>query len=340
MEKSLKSSLAKKAATSVNLSGKTFSKELIVKILGYLNKNQLDTVAKVNSQFSNLVQETTLKMATNNTSSAVSLASSSLPALSTVIESISFPPPAAIQTTLPCVVTTVAPNLRMCLPVESTIRVPVIPEAMPMIVTVPDVVLAASTPMLDTHGVPLLDTDGLEKKSEEQVVQISQVLAGYAPSYAHDYVPPEVNMASVTTFANTISFNVSRYPNLTDIMDSKTYNLKKREFASSHSNAAGSRQKTSNNEPWNSTHPPVEKALLDLQYIPAEYGRDDIGKHSVTVSAAKNITIVRPEVLASGRLLTHMSPVTNTSQASQTRVTSTRAPTLSMPPTTCEGAGK
>jgi len=194
-----------------------------------------------------------------------------------------------------------------------------------MIVTVPDVVLGNGVPdeMLDTNGAPMLDTNGLEKKSE--VVQISQVLAGYAPSYAHDYVPAEVNIASVTTFANTISFNVSRYPNLTDIIDSKTYNLKKREFASSHGN--GSKHKAVN-QPWNiSTNPPTEKALFDLQYIPAEYGRDDFGKHSVTVSAAKNISIVRPEVLASGRLLTHMSPVTNTSQASQTRVTSTRAPT-------------
>lgn len=330
MENSVATSKATKAATSetsqtsVSLDGKSFSKELIVKILGYLNKNELDTVSKVNSQFGNLVQETTLKMASKNSSDCVTVTSASLPALSTVIESISFPPPAAIQTTLPCVVTTVAPNLRMCLPVESTIRIPVIPEAMPMIVTVPDVTVTVAADK--NGGAPLFDTNGVEKKSE--VVQISQVLAGYAPSYAHDYVPPEVNMASVTTFANTISFNVSRYPNLTDIMDSKTYNLKKREFALSHaSHGEDARSKEKAVNKILAINPPVEKALMDLQYIPAEYGRDDFGKHSVTVSAAKNIAIVKPEVLASGRLLTHMSPVTNTSQASTTRVTSSRAPT-------------
>jgi len=300
---------ATKAQTSVSLSGKTFSKELVVRILGYLGQEELQTMSKVNSQFSNLVEETSLKAVSNNGSTKLPTTAAALPALSTVIESISFPPPAAIQTTLPCVVTTVAPNVKISLPAESKVIMPMLPEAMPMIVTVPDVVPvpAKTAPVQSTDG-------GVEKKSE--VVQINQVLPGYAPSYAHDYVPPEVNYNTVTTFANTISFNVSRYPNLTDIMDSKTYNQKKQELE-----RAGSKEKE---EPAVPAHTTQHNAW-DLQYIPAEYGRDDYGKHSVTVSAAKNIAIVKPEVLASGRLLTHMSPVTDTSQAASCSVTQSGA---------------
>jgi hypothetical protein len=306
VESTVKSS--KSPSSVVTLSGKSFSKDLVVRILSYLSPEELKNMSKVNSQFTSLVKETTSKQASSSNGSSTNklpTTAASLPALSTVIESIPFPPPAAIQTTLPCAVTTVAPNVKFSLPVESKVIVPILPEAMPMIVTVPDVVAFAP------KTAPVQSSDGTEKKSE--VVQINQVLPGYAPSYAHDYVPPEVNMTTVSTFANTISFNVSRYPNLTDIMDSKTYNQKKQEL-----------EKVDCSEKEAPTLPPhttVHNAW-DLQYIPAEYGRDDTGKHSVTVSAAKNIAIVKPEVLASGRLLTHMSPVTDTSQAANCSVTS------------------
>lgn len=80
-----------------------------------------------------------------------------------------------------------------------------------------------------------------EKDKSKEIVEISQVLPGYARSYAVDYVPNEVRMLSwrskldfiidvfqvnnhsFSTFANTISFNISRYPTPVEITDSKNY---------------------------------------------------------------------------------------------------------------------
>merc|ERR1719445_2591488 len=84
---------------------------------------------------------------------------------------------------------------------------PVLPETVPLIAQVPDVVA----------------TTQQEKDKPKEIVEISQVLPGYARSYAVDYVPNEVNNHSFSTFANTISFNISRYPTLVEITDSKNY---------------------------------------------------------------------------------------------------------------------
>ena len=54
---------------------------------------------------------------------------------------------------------------------------PVLPEAVPLIAQVPDVVA----------------TTQQEKDKPKEIVEISQVLPGYARSYAVDYVPNEVS---------------------------------------------------------------------------------------------------------------------------------------------------
>ena len=55
---------------------------------------------------------------------------------------------------------------------------PVLPETVPLIAQVPDVVA----------------TTQQEKDNPKEIVEISQVLPGYARSYAVDYVPNEVKL--------------------------------------------------------------------------------------------------------------------------------------------------
>jgi len=281
----------KTSEACATLSGKKISKEIMIKIFSYLTPNELQKVSHVSTYFSKLVKHPTLQLETSSCCAMTALTTATMPSLSTVMESIPFPPPAAIQTTM-AVVTTVSNPLKVSLPVESKITVPVLPESLPLIAEVPDVVPQ-------------------EKEEEKDVVKISQVLAGYAPSYAHDYFPPEVNKQSVATFANTISFNVSRYPTITEITDSKSYHRSRKESEKNGQTKEASdhvkkRKKKADEVPKKTEH---GQGRGSLQYIPAEYGREDHAKQIVTVSAAKTVTIVRPEVLASGRLLTHMSPV-------------------------------
>ena len=101
-----------------------------------------------------------------------------------LLKAIPFPPPAVLQTTLPAETRVIpAPQYSTILPESTKILLPVLPETVPLIAQVPDVV-ATSEPK----------EKGQEKaeKSVKEVVEISQVLPGYAPSYAGDYVPNEV----------------------------------------------------------------------------------------------------------------------------------------------------
>ena len=61
-------------------------------------------------------------------------------------------------------------------------------QTVPLIAQVPDVVTTSGT----AEGC----TGDTEKpgKSAKGIVQISQILPGYAPSYAQDYVPTEVRI--------------------------------------------------------------------------------------------------------------------------------------------------
>ena len=101
-----------------------------------------------------------------------------------LLKAIPFPPPAVLQTTLPTETRVIpAPQYSTILPESTKILLPVLPETVPLIAQVPDVVATSEA------------KPGQEKADNKvkEVVEISQVLPGYAPSYAGDYVPNEVN---------------------------------------------------------------------------------------------------------------------------------------------------
>ena len=99
-------------------------------------------------------------------------------------KAIPFPPPAVLQTTLPAETRVIpAPQYSTILPEQTKILLPVLPETVPLIAQVPDVVATS-------------ESKGHQEKERtvKEVVEISQVLPGYAPSYAGDYVPNEVKI--------------------------------------------------------------------------------------------------------------------------------------------------
>ena len=97
-----------------------------------------------------------------------------------LLKAIPYPPPAVLQTSLPIQTTvTPVPQYSTIIPESTKIMLPVLPETVPLIAQVPDVVATASTQQ--------------EKDNPKEIVEISQVLPGYARSYAVDYVPNEVN---------------------------------------------------------------------------------------------------------------------------------------------------
>ncbi len=77
-----------------------------------------------------------------------------------------------------------SPQYSTILPESTKILLPVLPETVPLIAQVPDVVATS---------------EEKAEKTGKEVVEISQVLPGYAPSYAGDYVPNEVT--TMTTYS-------------------------------------------------------------------------------------------------------------------------------------------
>ena len=220
-------------------------------------------------------------------------------------KAIPFPPPAVLQTTLPAQTTVIpAPQYSTILPQSTKILLPVLPETVPLIAQVPDVVTTA----------PQNNSD---KDSDKEIVEISQVLPGYARSYAGDYVPNEVNHHSFSTFANTISFNVSRYPTPVESTNSKDYNE-----ASSADTVTGTGQTAEDGVKnldiaradtceQGASQPGQDNG--NIEYKPAEYFRGVPTSHlAQSMVVSKAITNVKPEVLASGRILTHMTPIPST----------------------------
>jgi len=189
------------------------------------------------------------------------------------------PIPAAFATTISEITTVQTGEVFNTIPENSQIVIPVLPECVPLIAEVPDVV---------TETRP--GTTKPATTNEE--VKISQVLPGYAPSYASDYVPSEVNTNSYNSFVNTISFNVSRYPTLTEITDSKNYS--KKEDAKKKDDKDASKQDKQ-----------YEKKTFD--YVPAEYLTGQDTKVNRGKVYQTSCTMVAPEVLNSGRVLTTMS---------------------------------
>jgi len=211
---------------------------------------------------------------------------SRLPALSEVI-SAQFPVPAALATTIPEDQMIVDPGAvgssTFTVPENSRIVVPVLPECIPLIARVPDVVCTD----------PAQSTD-----ESKEVVKISQVLPGYAPSYAGDYIPEEVNNQSFNSFVNTMSFNVSRYPTLSEVTASKDYSK----------DAKRSKPSTSADKPTSTTNTITTQKL---DYIPAEYftgqGSLQPSLHAGGCVMSQSIRMVPPDVLSSGRVMTNMS---------------------------------
>ena len=134
-----------------------------------------------------LHQVNTANIQMNNSLLIISSPHSQLPELQ---KAIPFPPPAVlsvtiihiwifvwyrdVQATLPAQTTVIpSPQFSTILPQSTKILLPVLPETVPLIAQVPDVVKV--------------------KEDVKEIVEISQVLPGYARSYAGDYVPNEVS---------------------------------------------------------------------------------------------------------------------------------------------------
>jgi hypothetical protein len=288
----------------IEMTGMKVPKSVLLHIFSFLDRTSLGNVAQVSKIFNLLRRHPSLR------SSNYSGPHAALPVMQKVIP---FPPPAVLQTTLPQVTTVnPAPHISTTLPKSTNVIVPVLPETVPMIAQVPDVVTRGS----DNKG---------DAKEGKEVVQISQVLPGYAPSYANDYVPPLVNDHSFSTFANTISFNVSRYPTLSEVTDSKKYTDKKKEKKDSKEDKEDCDRGTVNGD-TNSRDSmlddsqdgvkstvsvcPTEHGQTTLEYVPAEYFRGANCDQTISVAAAPmSVGFVKPDVLASGRLLNCMTPV-------------------------------
>lgn len=276
-----------KGSDPVEMAGVKVPKSVVLHIFSFLvDKTTLSSVAQVSKMFNLLRRHPSLR------SPNYSGPHAALPVLQKVIP---FPPPAVLQTTLPQVTTVnPAPHITTTLPKSTNVIVPVLPETVPMIAQVPDVVTRGS----DSKG---------DKHEGKEVVQLSQILPGYAPSYANDYVPPLVNDHSFSTFANTISFNVSRYPTLSEVTDSKKYTDKQKEEKDKTEKDSDSKSK---DDEVHVCVSPTRHSQTTLEYVPAEYFRGVDSDQINSVSRShQSVGYVKPDVLASGRLLNCMTPV-------------------------------
>lgn len=297
---------------SIEICHRKVPKSVMVQVFQCLDKTTLKVASQVSRSFNHLSKHPSLSV-----SAMYSGPNNFLPELQAVIP---FPPPAVLQTTLPNVTTVnPAPQYSTVLPESTKVILPVLPETVPLIAQVPDVV---------TTSIPASVTKSGEAEAPvaKEIVQISQVLPGYAPSYAQEYVPAEVNSHSFSAFANTISFNVSRYPTLLEMTNSKDYEKQKKlnkakkdlkvetkvtdADALKGVKAGGINMATSSD--------------TNLEYVPAEYFRGVANNSIQTVSASGSVSYVKPDVLASGRVLTYMTPVPSGSLTT----TSTTLPTV------------
>lgn len=215
------------------------------------------------------------------------LVKNTLPDLTEVLDPMAAVP-ALLTTTVPQDTVITTHGTTFTVPGNTQIVVPLLPESIVQLAKVPDVV---STEAEGAGGKPV------------EVVKISQLLPAYPPSYAPDYMPSEVNSQSFSNFANTISFNISRYPALSEVTDSKKYS------SDSAKNAAdGPYVGRTAQESQLSSHVATSIPNAQVEYVPAEYMRGADSNCSQTVSASQSVVQVKPEVLSSGRILTNMTP--------------------------------
>ena len=148
----------------------------------------------------------------------------------------------------------------------------------------------------------------------------------------------QVNNHSFSTFANTISFNISRYPTPVEITDSKDYQGPDK--ASQNSvKPKGTENGVKRTDEAETVLASVTTAGdTNIEYVPAEYFRGvdthqvaqsgeisvsqstppSLSRPFISVSVSKAVTFVKPEVLASGRILTHMTPLPSASTMTST----------------------
>ena len=150
----------------------------------------------------------------------------------------------------------------------------------------------------------------------------------------------QVNNHSFSTFANTISFNISRYPTPVEITDSKDYHGPDKPAQSSdrQNGVENGVRRTDETEAVTASVTTAGGGDTNIEYVPAEYFRG-VDTHQVaqsgeraklqpspssyplrlfSVSVSKAVTFVKPEVLASGRILTHMTPLPSASTMTST----------------------
>jgi len=299
---------------SIEICHRKVPKSVMVLVFQCLDKATLKVASQVSKSFNSLSKHPSL-----GKGSMYSGPNTCLPQLQEVIP---FPPPAVLQTTLPNVTTVIpVPQYSTVLPESTKVLLPVLPETVPLIAQVPDVV-TTSVPAEEKVG----DAGGVAVAKPKEIVQISQVLPGYAPSYAQEYVPTEVNSHSFSAFANTISFNVSRYPTLLEMTNSKDYEKQK---SLNNAKEASKNTKESTDDSLK-TVKHTTSADSNIEYVPAEYFRGAENGSIQTVSASGSISFVKPDVLASGRVLTYMTPVPSLALIT----TSTTMPTVAHETTT------
>jgi len=303
---------------SIEICHRKVPKSVMMQVFQCLDKATLKAASQVSKSFHDLSKHPTLFLGRT-----YSGPNNCLPRLQAVIP---FPPPAVLQTTLPNVTTvTPAPQYSTVLPESTKVLLPVLPETVPLIAQVPDVV-TTSIPAETVEGDACVP--GVAKAKE--IVQISQVLPGYAPSYAQEYVPTEVNSHSFSAFANTISFNVSRYPTLVEMTDSKDYE-KQKSRNTAKDVTKDTKEKTG--DALKTVKPGLTTSSdSNLEYVPAEYFRGAENNSIQTVSASGSVSFVKPDVLASGRVLTYMTPVPSVSLIT----TSSTIPSVSTDTTTAK----
>jgi hypothetical protein len=248
-------------------------KEVLHHIFSYLDNPSLASACLASRSLRQIGTQIFKKRKTDLDMDPRKLEENTLPDLREII-SPNAAVPAALATTIPEVLTlhTDRENV-VTVPQNAQIVVPVLPECIPLIAKVPDVV--STEP---------------ENKGEPQEVKISQVLPGYPPSYASDYIPEQINSHSFNSFVNTISFNVSRYPTLSDVTDSKSYS------------------KDSSSAKIGSDKVQSTFATKKFDYVPAEFfSGPESNFQTAGVRQAQSVSEIPPKVLGSGRILTQMT---------------------------------
>ncbi|XP_023342485.1 uncharacterized protein LOC111712172 [Eurytemora carolleeae] len=261
----------KNTESLIGFGGQTLPREVLHLIFSHLDTAELKTACLISNRFLDICTNIINTRRNKSNMDSKKLQESNLPDLTEII-SPNLAVPAALATTIPEVLTLQTEGgFSITVPQNAQIVVPVLPECIPLIAKVPDVVYTEPSVL-----------------GEPQEVKISQVLPGYPPSYASDYIPEQINSHSFNSFVNTISFNVSRYPTLSDVTDSKSY-------------TPNSSKTEKGSEPVN---PPPQK----FDYVPAEFfSGPGSNFQTAGVRQAQSISKVPPTVLGSGRILTQMT---------------------------------